>query len=253
MDNEVPGTDSRSEREFTSGYNKKAIIAIVAIVLLFTPLKLLGLLLLIPSLIWFSDALSKRRKYNNHLRQINKPRPATSVNETAFGVKAEPVPTPVISNVYTVPTNEIGYDQDYQELDDPPHIIRIKQKAPKGLPKKFAYDIQVAGISRSPYSFHAESFIKGVNRLLELERDPNNQNDPNAIKVMGTWTDSDGQIHNEQLGWVPATIAQNIALEISGEPIGATIKTMFIPTEDRSLGLRMDIWCKRSKTKRALA
>ena len=64
---------NRKFKEFTGGYNKKAISAIiVSFILCVTPLAALGILLIIPSLIWFiADTLLKTIKFNKHLKNIN--------------------------------------------------------------------------------------------------------------------------------------------------------------------------------------
>ncbi|MBU3179083.1 DUF4236 domain-containing protein [Clostridium estertheticum] len=64
---------NRNFKEFTGGYNKKAIIAIiVSFVLCVTPLWLLGLLLSIPLLAWLAiDTIIKIIKFNKHLKNLN--------------------------------------------------------------------------------------------------------------------------------------------------------------------------------------
>ena len=66
-------------KEFTGGYNKKAIIAIiVSFLLCVTPLWPLGLLLSLPSLIWILiDTVIKTTKFNKHLKES---RTASMVN-----------------------------------------------------------------------------------------------------------------------------------------------------------------------------
>ncbi|MBZ9615269.1 DUF4236 domain-containing protein [Clostridium estertheticum] len=64
---------NRKFKEFTGGYNKKAIIAIiVSFVLCATPLWPLGLLLSIPLLTWLAiDTIIKIIKFNKHLKNLN--------------------------------------------------------------------------------------------------------------------------------------------------------------------------------------
>lgn len=64
---------NRKFKEFTGGYNKKAIIAItISLILCITPLWILGLLLSIPSLLWFAvDTIIKILKFNKHLKSIS--------------------------------------------------------------------------------------------------------------------------------------------------------------------------------------
>ena len=61
---------NRGWKEFTGGYSRKAMIAVsVCVVLFITPLWPLGLVLSIPSLLWFvTDTLVKVFRYNRHLK-----------------------------------------------------------------------------------------------------------------------------------------------------------------------------------------
>lgn len=140
------------------------------------------------------------------------------------------------------PREEATYEEDYRRPDDPTWVIRIEQPRPKGLPKKVANFIDVAGISRQQEN--AKAFIKGLDRALELERDPRNKYDKNAIKVIGVWYDSGGNEYREQLGWVPANVAKDIPSNIA---IGATIESMYKPRPGMNAGLRIDIWGPRNK------
>lgn len=140
-------------------------------------------------------------------------------------------------------------EQEYRRPDDPPHIIRIDQPRPQGLPKKIAEYINVAGISQPEYQKVTLSFIHGKQREIELERDPMNQYDPNAIKVIGTWVDESGVRHREQLGWVPAKTAKEIAENYPDARIGASLEAIFLPREGKSAGLRIDVWGPRAKQK----
>ncbi|MBU3216573.1 hypothetical protein LL033_18060 [Clostridium estertheticum] len=64
---------NRKFKEFTGGYNKKAIIAIIiSFVLCVTPLWPLGLLLSIPLLAWLAiDTIIKIIKFNKYLKNLN--------------------------------------------------------------------------------------------------------------------------------------------------------------------------------------
>lgn len=68
---EIREERSRKFKEFTGGYNKKAIIAIIiSFVLCVTPLWPIGILASIPSLIWFIiDTIVKTVKFNKHLKE----------------------------------------------------------------------------------------------------------------------------------------------------------------------------------------
>ena len=85
----------------------------------------------------------------------------------------------------------------------------------------------------------------GTDREVILERDPANKIDPNAIKVIGRWSDSTGLPHEAQLGWVPAKVAAQIDLDV---PIRATVEAMFRPRLGK---IRLDVWGPRAKKKKS--
>jgi len=64
---------NRKFKEFTGGYNKKIITTIVvSLILCVTPLMPLGVIVLLPSLIWFIvDTFRKTTKFNKHLKNTN--------------------------------------------------------------------------------------------------------------------------------------------------------------------------------------
>ena len=144
--------------------------------------------------------------------------------------------------------SEAGFEQDYRLSDDPPEAIRINQAAPKGLPKRLADFITVAGVSFQ--QANAISFVKGTGREIELERDPTNKYDKNAIKVIGTWFDQEENEYEELLGWVPAELAKEIPADIR---IGATIKSMYVARSGKNAGLRIDIWGPKAKKPKTTA
>lgn len=146
-------------------------------------------------------------------------------------------PAPIITD----PTKR-GYEQEFRREGDPSHIFHINQRQPKGLPKKIIEFVSIAGIDQSETRDYAEDFINGTERHLELERDPANKYDLNAIKVMGIWRDNEGKEYKERIGWISAEVAKVIAKNYPGLPIAATIKTVFRPHEGKSPGIRMDIW-----------
>lgn len=155
-------------------------------------------------------------------------------------------PAPIIESPY-----ERGFEREFRRPGDSPHVIRINQHPPKGLPRKLAEYVEVAGISRDEARINAERFIAGTNRRIELERDPTNTFDPNAIKVIGIWTDADGGEHRSRIGWVPREIAKNIAENYPHSSIGATLETIYKPHNGKGAGIRIDIWCpKATKAKK---
>lgn len=144
-----------------------------------------------------------------------------------------------------------GFEREFRHPGDPPHVIHINQQPPKGLPRKLVEYVEVAGVSHDEARRNAEAFIQGTSRRVELERDPTNQYDRNAIKVIGVWRDSQGTEHRGRIGWVPSVVAKDIAVKNPSTPIGATIKTMFKPRKGKGPGIRIDIWCPKAKTKKS--
>ena len=142
--------------------------------------------------------------------------------------------------------NQPIYNQpsSYEAGNQNPNEIKLSQPAPSGLPKKFDEYVKVMGTSINPAKKHAKAFALGNNQSLVLEKDPLNEYDKNAIRIIGLWVDHSGS-HREQIGWVPKEISMEIARMIPGEPIGATVKSIFLPKDDKNAGFRIDIWCRR--------
>ena len=65
---------NRQFKEVTGGYNKKALgVVIVSFILCISPLFMLGLLLLIPSVIWLiTDTIKKGLKFKKHMKESSK-------------------------------------------------------------------------------------------------------------------------------------------------------------------------------------
>ena len=121
------------------------------------------------------------------------------------------------------------------------------QHPPKGLPKKFAEYAMVAGISQDEVRSSAGRFIAGSERRVELEADPENAYDVNAIKVIGVWRDAQGAPYRARIGWVPAEIARKIAEAGLSSQVGATIEALYKARDDKGPGVRIDIWCPRAR------
>ena len=117
--------------------------------------------------------------------------------------------------------------------------------------RKVAWDIKVAGISLRTEA--AARFIAGTFQRLEIEREPDNPVDANALKIFGSWFDSDGKPNHEHLGYVPREIAESVQAEAEGSPLAVALRAMFPPHDGKGPGLRMDIWTTRRRTKKAQA
>ena len=84
-------------------------------------------------------------------------------------------------------------------------------------PELAAAGLRIAGVAGAA-RHHADGLASGAagpGSPLELRRDPANEHDPNAIKVLA------GDL---QVGWVPREIAEEIAPRIdAGEPFSAIV------------------------------
>jgi hypothetical protein len=153
---------------------------------------------------------------------------ATIKNVVPETVVGRPIETPSFTYEYSIPIapiiesyQERGNNKDFRRPNDSVNIKRINQDAPQGLPKKLFEYINVVGIS---YEFRAKTvmdFILGSNRMVRLEREPDNPHDAMAIKVMGTWREDNGMEHDGQFGYIPADISKQLANQ---EIIGATLR-----------------------------
>jgi len=94
----------------------------------------------------------------------------------------------------------------------------------------------------------AGRFLRERAPWLELERDPTNKYDKNAIKVLATWTKPNGKPHREHIGFVPKEEAAAIAAEVDPKmPMMATIDS-FAPSDKYVASIYFTIhvaaqWC----------
>jgi hypothetical protein len=146
-----------------------------------------------------------------------------------------------------------GIDMDYRRPGDPRHIVRVNQPAPKGCPRKLKEFVQVAGVTHKHRQSTVRAFIDGSERRVELIRDPTNEVDPNAVRVVGSWTDESGEALHGKPGWLPKAVAAELAAKHPSAPIRATVKAMFRARAFKSAGLRIDVWGPRRKRKRPAA
>jgi len=142
-----------------------------------------------------------------------------------------------------------GFDSEFRLADDPGYVIRINQRHPKGLPRKIAEFVAVAGIMRPEPLANACAFISGAHRRIELLRVLDNPVDPNAIAVYGRW--SAGEVEKAgRLGFLPSDVSSEIARNLGDSAIGATLKVMYARIAGRSPGLRLDVWAPRRQVVR---
>lgn len=131
------------------------------------------------------------------------------------------------------------YYAEYRLEDEPPLIIHVRQRGPLCSGTDFAKEVAVAGISREPYRTNAERFCRGTYRWLELQRQPS-EKFPQAITVIGRWWEG-GAEQSAQIGWVPDQFAKRVHSTIPEGTLRARLYLIFLPTEDKSHGLRFDL------------
>jgi hypothetical protein len=126
-------------------------------------------------------------------------------------------------------------------------IVWVNEGRPPGMTRQLGHNVKVAGISQPMAQAAASQFLaeESVECSLSLERDPSNEFDRHAIKVIGNWKDGRGIAHRKQLGWVPREDAREIAKEAPVEPLGVSLQGYFPPGAGRSPGIRIDIWAAR--------
>jgi hypothetical protein len=153
-----------------------------------------------------------------------------------FTGRSEQAGAPIIREPY-----RRGFDREFRLPTDPPYVIRINQRAPKGLQRKFREFVPIAGIAQPDWQHNATAFIAGAGRRVELLREAHNPADPNAVAVIGHWEES-GTQRSGKLGYLPADVAEVIATNHAETPIGATVVVMYLPRDGRGAGIRLDLW-----------
>ncbi len=150
-------------------------------------------------------------------------------------------PAPIIESRY-----DRRIDEEYRFPNDPPNVIRILQ-VPEGFPtpmKIFEY-VNVDGLYEEDMRNNVNGFIIGINRKIELKRDPTNKLNKNTIKVIGVWNDKDKNIRRGQIGWVPDHLAEETANMSSTIRLIATLRTIYQETKYQSQEIRIHIWGQR--------
>ncbi len=133
---------------------------------------------------------------------------------------------------------------EYRLRSDDAHIVRLRfklQVTGKSI-RLIARDVPVAGMTFNEALVNTTSFISGRGRSLVLEWNPQNEHDPNAIRVIGRWRSATGRENEMQIGWVPRNTAARIARQARGLPIYGALKTLFKPAKGRNPGIRLGIW-----------
>jgi HIRAN domain-containing protein len=105
--------------------------------------------------------------------------------------------------------------REYTDAADTPFTIRLEQEKP-GQWSVFEDYCHVAGLNLPDRRSDVSRFFAGSYRWLELEREPGNPYDANAIRILGTFRDAAGAQHSVQLGYVP----REVAALLSGKDVG---------------------------------
>jgi len=108
----------------------------------------------------------------------------------------------------------------------------------------FETELEVAAIHL--WKADAIAFGLGLNQSLEFEPEPTNSKDPNALRILGTWTLRDRSA-SRMIGYVPRTVAGRIA---AGRfPVVARLKSIWMPDGDYIV-VRFDVLGKKADKRR---
>lgn len=130
---------------------------------------------------------------------------------------------------------------DFRREDDAAFIFRVNQHQPKGYPNRIAKYVSVAGVSyRQPAVI---AFIEGRNREVIIRPEVVTEGRAPSLAVYGKWDDWEGGTHEAHLGYVP----KEVHAAIGETPVVATLEAMYQAGNDRTAGLRLDIWQPRPK------
>ena len=142
------------------------------------------------------------------------------------------------SNRVAQPAKQLGLEGTISD-----YVVRVDEPIPEGM-ATIAWDCKVSGISLPERREALDRMLEGEAWHLELEREPDNPRDANAIKVVAHWVRA-GRHYCEQVGYVPRATALLISVEAPTAPLSANIATIFKPRDGKSPGIRMNIWCPK--------
>jgi hypothetical protein len=92
--------------------------------------------------------------------------------------------------------------------------------------------------------------VLGDEQRITLRLEPSNPIDPNAIAVVGDWTGA-GIQKSAQLGYHPREAAQKSVDLLRQSKLEPTIAVLYLPHENHSPGIRLDLWTHRKRPKKA--
>lgn len=110
--------------------------------------------------------------------------------------------------------------------------IKVNDIAPEGYHKFLEYE-KVVGVTFDDRDILVEKFINGSNRKITLSKDPLNEYDPFAIKVIGSCS-YNGISETDQLGFLEKNISRKLS---NFNDIKATVNAIAHPNK-----IRLDIW-----------
>jgi hypothetical protein len=111
------------------------------------------------------------------------------------------------------------------ECSERPGTIIVNNKPPKEYNKKIAEGVNVKALYL--YEKKVLDFIKGEEHSIFLEREPDNEFDSNAIKVIAKWIEGNTE-KSEIVGYVPREISAKVAKH-SGEAIIGCLQYIRLP------------------------
>lgn len=125
----------------------------------------------------------------------------------------------------------------YRKPGDPEHVIRFNSTIVNDA-VRVGKNVSVAGVTFR--SDEANSFAFGHRQWCTLEFEPTNPYDKNAIKIIGYWdgTEEWDDPRHEHIGYIPKEKAKLWV----GKILIAKIKTIYMPVNSRTVGIRIDVW-----------
>ena len=151
---------------------------------------------------------------------------------------AKPLPN---RTVVVASASEARPGEDFRLEKDESFVIRVNEARPDNGRLLFE-ELRIVGITHGDREEKALEFIVGNARTLEIRPEPDNEDDPHALAVVGHWTDARGSRHSAQLGFVARDIAMQIARRHADAELLARLTTIFRPRPGMSAGFRFDLY-----------
>lgn len=136
------------------------------------------------------------------------------------------------------------YDVPFRRSDSLDYQLYFNRKSPKGTPKKMIEFCNIAGVS-----YREENAIKAVlgdDLTLRIEKESDNPFGENgrAIKILADYN-QDNEFHTTHIGYIPN---DKVTKVYNAEIVNITLRAIYLPSKERSIGFRIDIWEPREKT-----